>query len=64
VNNRDWRFIIFPIILVIGDTFTGFGIAYAMSRTKTLGYLHPEVIPWTTAFIAIGLTLNIICTGQ
>jgi hypothetical protein len=64
VNNYNWCFIVFPIILIIGDTCTGFGIAYAMSRTKTLGYLHPSVTPWTTAFVAISLTLNIICTGK
>jgi hypothetical protein len=63
VNDKDWRFVVVPAILVAGGTFAASGIGYSVSRLKTGGYTDPTVVPWTTSFLSLSIALNIMCTS-
>jgi hypothetical protein len=64
VNSCDWRFIAFPVLLVIASNVAGWGIVGSVGSRTTGTYLGDNVRPWTTAFIVTSITLNILCTGM
>jgi hypothetical protein len=64
VNSRDWRFIAFPCLLVLGSFLSGWGIVYTVGALETGVYLAGTVRPFTDAFLACSITLNILCTGM
>lgn len=66
VYERRWIVIVFPIILLLGDIVSGFGITAAeisLRDTPQATATDPKVVPWITAFFALTMTLNILCTG-
>jgi hypothetical protein len=64
VNSRDWRFIAFPCLLVLGSFVSGWGIVWTVGALETGVYLANTVRPFTDAFLACSITLNILCTGM
>jgi hypothetical protein len=64
VNSRNWRFIALPCLLVLGSFVSGWSIVYTVGAAETGVYLDPTVIPFTDAFLACSITVNILCTGM
>jgi hypothetical protein len=64
VNSRNWHFIALPCLLVLGSFVSGWGIVYTVGAAETGVYLDPTVIPFTDAFLACSITVNILCTGM
>jgi hypothetical protein len=64
VTQRDWRFVILPILLLVGDLLTASGLAYSEHHLLHGEYSDPTVAPWAAAFAGVTLALNLICTGK
>jgi hypothetical protein len=64
VNSYDWRFIAFPVLLVIGSAVSGWGIVASVGSGTIGAYLNKSVVPWTDAFLVTSITLNVLCTGM
>jgi hypothetical protein len=64
VNSRNWRFIAFPCLLVIGSSVACWASVFRVGAHKTGVYFHDDVIPFTDAFLLCSITLNILCTSM
>ncbi|TFK95644.1 hypothetical protein BDV98DRAFT_577418 [Pterulicium gracile] len=62
---RNWRIIVFPVLLFIGSTVTGFVAVYHVSQATSTseGYFYRRVAVWGTAAYMFSLVTNIIVTG-
>jgi hypothetical protein len=63
VYNFDWRVVVVPILLMVGNSVSGFGITVAQTRLHRGGYTDPSLLPWMMTYISLTLCLNILCTG-
>jgi hypothetical protein len=66
VYERSWLVVGFPLILA-GDIASGFGITVAelgLRSKPNATATDPKIVPWTTAFFAITMCLNVICTCE
>ncbi|KAJ7672837.1 hypothetical protein B0H17DRAFT_1083527 [Mycena rosella] len=62
--NKDYRFIIFPSMLLIGSTVSGYmvcGLYTSVDPTATV--FNPRLTDWITTFYSIAVAQNIITTG-
>jgi hypothetical protein len=67
VHDYSWLVIAFPLCILIGDLTAGFGITaaeFALHSTPMATATDPKIVPWTTAFFTLTLSLNVLCTGS
>ncbi|KAF9653987.1 hypothetical protein BDM02DRAFT_3107169 [Thelephora ganbajun] len=61
VWGRDWRFYVFPLLLLAASMVTTVGVIHQLSAAPNGGYIVDT--RWIISFIAMTLSTNIFCTS-
>ncbi|KAK6966523.1 hypothetical protein R3P38DRAFT_2754699 [Favolaschia claudopus] len=62
VWNGNWYIAALPMLMVVGSAAAGYGTTYQFSAAVPGAVFNTPIIPWGTAWYAMNLATNTICT--
>jgi hypothetical protein len=60
---QDWRVLILPGLLMLGESACGWGLLVGTFQLSTGAFTAPSVAKWELSYITLALALNVLCTG-